>query len=366
MLGLVEYYLETGKPVGSNTLKEAGFGDLSSATIRNYFAKLEEAGYLRQLHASGGRVPTELAYKLYANEVQENRDISAKNAERLNLRRNVETREISVYLQQCAEELSRLTNTAVFLSAPRFDHDFVLDVKLLGLDINRFLCVVITDFGVIRTEVIHTELKLNSFAIKRMEAYFHWRLTGHDKPEHLEPGEEETAQKCYNEVMLRYIVGYSHFVDEDLYRTGFSRLLVHPDFENPLTLANSLALFEHTQSLRLLLRECAKVNILRVWIGGDLLPYMSSQPQCAVMAAPYMINKKPVGAIGLLSPMRIPYKEVCGILRNLSESMSEALTQNIYKYKISFREPQPEAVYLQQEKQRILGQSYLILLEDKS
>ena len=67
LLGLVDYYIQTGKPVGSNTLKEAGFGDLSSATIRNYFAHLEEEGYLLQSHSSGGRIPTHLAYRVYAH-----------------------------------------------------------------------------------------------------------------------------------------------------------------------------------------------------------------------------------------------------------------------------------------------------------
>src|SRR5271167_1961788 len=66
LFGLVELYLQTGKPVGSNTLRENGFETLSSATIRNYFAKLEEDGFLKQQHSSGGRIPTTFAYQLYA------------------------------------------------------------------------------------------------------------------------------------------------------------------------------------------------------------------------------------------------------------------------------------------------------------
>ena len=65
LLGLVDYYIQTGKPVGSNTLKEAGFDNLSSATIRNYFASLDDNGYLTQQHTSGGRIPTDKALRLY-------------------------------------------------------------------------------------------------------------------------------------------------------------------------------------------------------------------------------------------------------------------------------------------------------------
>src|SRR3989338_10379321 len=70
LLGLIELYLKTGKPIGSHTLQENGFDSLSSATIRNYFGKMEEQGYLKQQHTSGGRIPTEKAFRLYADSYQ--------------------------------------------------------------------------------------------------------------------------------------------------------------------------------------------------------------------------------------------------------------------------------------------------------
>ncbi len=70
LIALIEHYILTGKPVGSNTLRESGLDHLSSATIRNYFASLEELGLLEQQHASGGRTPTEKAFRLYAQEMQ--------------------------------------------------------------------------------------------------------------------------------------------------------------------------------------------------------------------------------------------------------------------------------------------------------
>ena len=68
LFGLIELYIKTNEPVGSNSLKEKGFDYMSSATIRNYFAKLEEKGLLTQQHASGGRLPTAKAFKLYAEK----------------------------------------------------------------------------------------------------------------------------------------------------------------------------------------------------------------------------------------------------------------------------------------------------------
>jgi heat-inducible transcriptional repressor len=363
LLGVVDYYIQTGKPVGSNTLKEAGFGDLSSATIRNYFANLEEAGYLTQSHSSGGRIPTYLAYRIYAETYLE-QDFLKLNEDQFQSLRQFDSREIAVFLQESAELLSKMSQCAVFLSAPRFDHDFVIDIRLVALDALRCLCVLVTDFGVVQTELLHLPVKLSSFAIKRIEGYFHWRLTGIGQPENLEPEEEAIGQAFYNELMLRYIVGYSNFVDEDIYRTGFSHLLAYSDFQDTKLLASGLSLFENVHSMRLLLKECIALDRLKFWIGDDLNSYVS-QSNCSVIAIPYYINHKPVGAVGLLGPARLPYRTLFSILRLFSECVSETLTRTIYKFKISFRQPETGKLFLQKEEYRLIGQSRLILLEDK-
>lgn len=353
LLGLVHYYLKTGKPVGSNTLKEAGFADLSSATIRNYFVHLEEEGYLIQQHSSGGRIPTHLAYRTYAKEYADASEISSANEKLLRTLRNRETREIAAYLQQAAELLSDLTQSAVFLSAPRFDHDYVVDLKLVPIDNKRSLCVIVTDFGVIQTETLSTETKISAFAAKRIESYFRWRLTGINSKENLDVEEEALAQKLYNELMIRYIVNYSNFIDSELYRTGFSKLLAYPEFHEPSALANSLGLFENTHQMRMLIKECCKVNGLKFWIGNDLSNYTTTTPNCAIITMPYYINQNIAGAVGFMGPTRMPYQEVFGIIKKFTNSISEALTRNLYKYKITFRQPHaPHA--LEQEGYRLL------------
>lgn len=339
LLGLVEYFIQTGKPVGSHALKESGFEDLSSATIRNYFAHLEEENYLSQQHTSGGRLPTDRAYKKYAQEYVDDPIIPGGSNAFAEIRQH-DSKEIAAFMQKSAEKLSNLTNCAVFLSAPRFDHDFVIELKLVPIDSTRCLCVMVTDFGVIQTEILQVTEKLSSFAAKRIESYFHWRLTGLDKPDNLDPAEESMAQEFYNELMVRYLVGYANFIDEEIYRTGFSRLLTYSDFQDASALATSLTLFEDAHAMRLLLRECVKMDRLKFWIGDDLFTYSSANPNCAVIAIPYYINQRAAGAVGILGPKRMPYREHFMTMRLFSEAVSHALTKNIYKFKMTFREPQ--------------------------
>lgn len=366
LYALVEQYIKTGKAIGSHTLKESDFADLSSATIRNYFASLEEEGFLTQQHSSGGRIPTAHAYRFYAQQHTDSTTIAPEHQRLCQELSANDSREITGYLQLAAEQLSCLTNGAAFLSAPRFDHDFIIGIKLLNIDAQRCLCVLITDFGVVQSELIYLESKLSAFAIKRIEEYFQWRLTAIHKPEHLEPQEEKLAQKIYNELMLRYLVGYSNFTDEEIYRTGFAKLISYPEFQDAAILASSLSLFENAHSMRLLLRECSSMQRLKIWIEEDLSSYTNLTPNCSVAAIPYYVNQQAVGAIGVLTPMRISYKEICGLLHAFSDSISTALTRNIYKFKIKYRQPHEGQNYLQKEERPSLSDSQLFLLEDQS
>ncbi len=252
LFGLVDLYLQSGKPIGSNTLRENGFEALSSATIRNYFVKLEEEGLVKQQHSSGGRIPTAAAFRAYAEAHTDQPRITPEEKKEIERLLKKETREVATYLLQAAEKISEITHCATFLSAPRFDQDFILEIKLVSIDENRLLCVLMTDFGIIRTEVLYTDKKLSPGIVKRLESYFNWRLSGLDKPS-LHPEEETLGARFYKELMLRHIVSHTHFTAEEIIQAGFSRLLAYPDFNDAAALASGLALFENKQMLRKLL-----------------------------------------------------------------------------------------------------------------
>ena len=193
--------------------------------------------------------------------------------------------------------------------------------------------------------------------VKRLESYFHWRLTGNDKPAHMEPQEEQLAQKYYNEMMVRYIVGYSNFTEEEVLRTGFSKLLTYPEFQNPRFLSECIALFENAHSIRLLLKECSKLNQIKFWMGDDLANYCTGAPSSPSWQFPMRSDNKPLepsaswGRCGCLTGS---YLASCARFQKILALRS----RNIYKFKITFRQPHVGAAYLK-------TQSQLTLLEDK-
>lgn len=341
LLGLIDHFLLSGKPVGSHTLKDAGFEHLSSATIRNYFVKLEEDGYLEQLHTSSGRVPTEKAYRFYAEESKGKGILEEKLLHDISTLKKIASKEVAQILKTYADKLSAFTETTSFISAPRFDQDFITDIKVLPIDSARCLFAIVTDFGSVQTEILPTKDKLTSFSAKRIEQYLHSRLTGQETLHPLDPEEEIYAKEFYNELVVRFLVSYTNFMEEELYWHGFSKLLHYPDFRDPTALAESLALFENSTGMRHLVRDTIAHNQLKCWVGSDLTPFAGKESQTSVIAVPYRIHQQPVGAIGVLGPLRVPYRKIFGLLEAMSEALSECLTHNLYKFKLSFRQPEP-------------------------
>ncbi|MDN3507411.1 MAG: heat-inducible transcriptional repressor HrcA [Simkaniaceae bacterium] len=350
LYGLVEHYIRTGAPVGSSALKDALFKDLSSATLRNYFAKLESSGFLRQEHSSGGRIPTDSAFKLFAMQSLDQGSIDKKEKAFLKSRLLGETREVASYLGYAADVISEATECAAFISSPRFDQDLVQKIKLLKIDHNRCLCVVITDFGIVHTETVYTPETLSQETLGKIELYFAARIENRAVPD-IDQATETFAKQLYSEIMLRHISGYANFHADDLHKTGFSRMLAYPELQDATTLASGLAIFENPNEMRRLTREARELGDLKFWIGTDL----GTSTECAVIAIPYCIGGKPAGAVAILGPKRLPYAKLFAMLQEAAENISENLTQNLIKFQISFREPTPApSTHLEQQSQMVL------------
>lgn len=332
LFGLVSLYIESGKPVGSQTLLENGFKNLSSATIRNYFAKLEREGYLVQPHTSGGRVPTEKGFESYVAHLLAEGLHFPLDEEALGQALAGSTEEIASYLSRVAEKLSDLSQCAVFLSAPRFDQDFIREVKLVQVDPTRLLSVAITDFGLVKTELIYLDQPVALPFLRTTEEYFAWRMNKGEKPFFASEKEAKAGARIYNEVMVRHLVGYANFSQEDIVRTGLAKLLNFPEFTDAMRLTASLSLLEDEAKMRSILREAKE---LKVWIGSSIM----QETDIAVIAAPYKIHDRICGAIALLGPMRLPYLPLMALLERFAANLSHHLTDTLYKFKISFRQP---------------------------
>ncbi len=343
LLGLIDLYIKTARPVGSQTLQECGFSDLSSATIRNYFARLEKEGFLTQAHASGGRMPTDKAFHFFAAKCLQEPVVAASATQPV--------REVAALLDREAERLSRETRTAVVITSPRFDHDFIRDIRIVVIDDFRILAVLITDFGLVKSEVIATAQAIDAKIAARLEANFLWHIRGREgSPAELDGAWQQSAQELYQEIMVRFLVGYSHFPRPDLHKKGFSTLLSYPECGDPVPLAEILGLFEQEEALFALAQEA--VSGIKLWIGSDLSSFGCNA--ATLIAMPYHLHQKSVGMILMLAPTRMDYKKALEKIQTLSQGLSEHLTASLYTFKLSYREPNIKTPYVTESERRLL------------
>ena len=348
LLGLIKLFLETGKPIGSNTLQSNGFDHLSSATIRNYFATLEKQGFVHQPHTSGGRLPTSKAFKWYADNVKEKIE-TLPEIQKLLEKKFSDSEKVYQFLEEVASVLAETSGAAVAISSPRFDQDAINDIKLLLIDQNRLLVALVTNFGVVNTYILNISKKLSSFSQKRIENYLQSKLHNIATLLNLTEDEKALSEKIYQEVMVRYIVNYTNFSNVDLITCGFSNLLQYKEFNDPLTITKSLSLFENKQELHSILKHSMKGEEISFWIAEDLKPFSEHLTHCSIIAMPYKINTLVAGSILIYLPMRADYKVHFSILKTFSEFISKLLTKTTYQHKISFRTPTNSPLKLTQE-----------------
>ncbi|MEN9653918.1 MAG: heat-inducible transcription repressor hrcA [Chlamydiota bacterium] len=339
LFGLIELYLKTGKAIGSHTLQESDLVSLSSATIRNDLSQMEEEGLLKQQHTSGGRVPTEKAIRLFVASCTGKGIVDKEQEKALKEALQSEKGEVASTLAKAAETLSNLTQTAVFMTTPRFDQDFIQDVRLIALADREILVVVITNFGLVKTERLYLEKTASSPFLKTTEAYFLWRLSKAEKPFFEHESEARLAQRLYNEVMVRHVVGYANYSEQEIVTTGLSKLLAYPEFSDTASLATGLSLFENEIAMRQIAEACAKKGKLSVWIGDELCPTVPAGAECAIVAIPYRINHVIAGVVALLGPMRLPYRSLFGLLELFHDEANRVLSHTLQKHQITFRAP---------------------------
>lgn len=346
LLALVAQYIKTGKPVGSETLRDLQFHDLSSATIRNYLANMETAGLLTQQHVSGGRLPTDAAFRIYAKEMLDevaNTPIQSSHFPAFHEVADGTPKALVDYLERIVASISDTLHLASFASAPRFDQDFVTDIRFVGFDSGKVVVVLLTNFGLIHTEILYSPIKISAPMLQRIENYCRFRLSsvGTIFTEELNKDELEIAHKFYQESIARYLVRYSNFIDDDVFRAGFSALLHYEEFRDPHALTSCLSIFENRRTLYKFIHETMKTSrgSIKYWCGTDLSPYVASTIDCAVATIPFTINQKNVGVLGILGPLRLPYKDVFQLLCEAADTVSISLTNALYKHRISFRRP---------------------------
>ena len=324
---IIRNYLETGEPVGSRTISKYTDLNLSSATIRNEMADLEELGYILQPHTSAGRIPSDKGYRLYVDRMMEEKEREVEELKEILLEKEDKMEHL---LKQVAKVLAQNTNYATMISAPQTQRNKLKFIQLSRVDEHQRLAVIVSDGNIIQNSILRVEDILDEETLLKLNILLNTHLNGLSISE-INLG-MITAMKMqagiHSSIVGNVIdaVAESIKAEEDLeiYTSGTNNIFKYPELADNQKASELINIFEEKQLLNSLVEETlADENNtgIQVYIG-DETP-VQTMKDCSVVTATYELGEGMKGTIGIIGPKRMDYDKVVGTLKTLMHQLDD-------------------------------------------
>lgn len=324
---VIRNYLETGEPVGSRTISRYTDLNLSSATIRNEMADLEEMGYIVQPHTSAGRIPSDKGYRFYVDTMME-----AKEREVVEMKEMLVERQdkMETLLKQVAKALAQNTQYATMISAPQTHRNKVKFVQLSRVDESHLLAVIVVEGNVIKNNILAVDQELNDETMLKLNILLNTHLNGLSLDEINLAMISAMKQQAgiHSDIVSGVIDAVADAIkaDEDLeiYTSGTNNILRYPELADQEKASELIHTFEEKQQLNdLVLETLADEDNtgIQVYIGNETP--VQSMKDCSVVTATYELGEGMKGTIGIIGPKRMDYDKVIGTLRTLQNQLDD-------------------------------------------
>jgi heat-inducible transcriptional repressor len=321
---LVERYIADGQPVGSRTLSKAPGLELSPATIRNVMSDLEDLGLIVSPHTSAGRVPTARGYRLFVDTML---TVQPQHFAAHSLAPDQPQKVIS----NAANLLSNLSQFVGVVMAPRRTNAF-RHMEFLRLSEKRILVIIVSADGDVQNRIIFTEADYSQSQLIEAANFLNSHYVGLDI--------EEVRSRLQNEVeslrseiatlMAAAVNVNSEAVtqeQDEVVISGERNLLKLSDFSNDMgNLRRAFELFEQKAQIMRLLDFADRAAGVRIYIGGEsqIVPF----EELSVVSAPYEVDGKVVGTLGVIGPTRMAYDRMIQIVDITAKLVSNALSHH--------------------------------------
>lgn len=327
---LVERYIADGQPVGSRALSKISGLDLSPATIRNIMADLEEMGYVASPHTSAGRVPTPRGYRLFVDTLLTVQHLDGQHGvapERMRLA----AQQPQKIIANAAQMLSSLTQFAGVVQSPRRESVFQ-QIEFLRLSEKRILLVIVDPRGDVQNRLLLTEVDYTPAQLVQSANYLNQNYAGltFEEVRARLTGELRQLRDDIGGLMQTAVEAGTEAMAEQgdgMVISGERNLLSVADLSsNMSSLRQLFEMFEQKTGLMQLLDVSSKAGGVQIFIGGEsnLVP----MDEMSVVTAPYEVNGKIVGTLGVIGPTRMAYERVIPIVDITAKLLSNALSHS--------------------------------------
>ena len=328
---IIQNYLETGEPVGSRTLSKYTDLKLSSATIRNEMADLEDLGYIFQPHTSAGRIPSDKGYRLYVDMLMEEKEQELQELKSIMIEK---TDKVDKVLKNAAKMLATNTNYATMISSPMNNRNTLKFIQLSQVDEDHLVAVIVMNGNVIKNKIIEVGEMLSNENLLKLNMLLNTTLNG-VSIEEINLGliarlkEQAGIHSRVVGHVLDAVAEIIH-VDEDMeiYTSGATNIFKYPELSDKQSAQEIISAFEEKQQLADLVTETLASEDnhgLQVYIG-DEAP-VKTMKDCSVVTATYELGNGMKGTIGIIGPKRMDYEHVMKTLKTLQSEL-DAVNNN--------------------------------------
>jgi heat-inducible transcriptional repressor len=326
---LVERYIADGQPVGSRALSQISGLDLSPATIRNIMADLEAMGFVASPHTSAGRIPTPRGYRVFVDTLLTVQQLD-ENAVETRLQSRLPTaNQPQKIISNAAQMLSSLSQFAGVVLSPRRESVFQ-QIEFLRLSEKRILLVIVAPGGDVQNRLLLTESDYTPSQLTQAANYInqHYGGLAFDEVRQRLQGELRQLRDDMTRLMQAAVEAGSEAMNDDsddMVISGERNLLSVTDLASNMTSLRQLFdMFEKKTGLMQLLDVSSKASGVQIFIGGEstLVP----MDDMSVVTAPYEVNGRIVGTLGVIGPTRMAYQRVIPIVDITARLLSNALS----------------------------------------
>lgn len=324
---VIRNYLETGEPVGSRTISKYTDLNLSSATIRNEMADLEEMGYILQPHTSAGRIPSDMGYRFYVDTMMKEKEQEVVEMKEMLVERQDK---METLLKQIARVLAQNTRYATMISAPQTKRSKLKFIQLSRVDVGQLLAVIVIEGNVIKNSILPVEEELSDETILKLNILLNTHLNGLSMDE-INLGMIAAMKQqagIHSSIVGEVIDAVAEAIraeeDLEIYTSGTNNIFRYPELADQQKASELINTFEEKQLLGELLQEAhteGESTGIQVYIGEETP--VQSMRDCSVVTATYELGDSMKGTIGIVGPKRMDYDKVVETLRTIQTQLDE-------------------------------------------
>jgi len=325
---IVEDYIATAEPVGSSAVARRHALTLSSATVRNVMANLEEMGLLTSPHTSAGRIPTEKAYRFYVDSLVALRKITREEKKQIIRRCRQAGSGLTDILKETSRTLSSLSNYMGIVVAPSFTADVFRHIEFIPLGTRKLLAILVSRNGTVQNRLVETDEDFSAEDLIRMGNYLNELMQGLTISQARERIQEEMRKdKTQYDHLLSRALRISEqavsAVTEEIFVEGQARILDQPEFSDARRMKDIYRAFEEKGRLLQLLGRCMTAEGVHIYIGSE--SPVSQSAGISMITSRFVTSSNTVGILGIIGPTRMGYSSVIPIVDYTARLVSRLL-----------------------------------------